>query len=631
MKRVIKGLDKIGVFSSWVNAVGVIAVFLMVAATCCDVFCRYVFKNPITGVYECTAACLVLAVFFSIAYTLNEKGHICVDLFTQKLSPKNHTINDLGNNIIGFVIACLMVWRAVEETIYFIEDHVAADQVIKIPATPFGFAMILGSILFALIFLRDILKCIQDGKEQRIEAKRWILGLLIPVVLIAVSVIIMYTKHSWDATAVGVIGIIVSLLFMFAGMPISISFIAASLIFISIIKNPKTAFQLLSNNMFSTTSSYSWTVIPFFLFMGYLVYEAEFGKDLYDAAYKWLGRLPGGLAIATVTACAAFAAIVGNGSAPCITMGAVALPEMRRYKYDERLSTGTIIGGTSLGPIIPPSQPLIIYAMLTMQSVGRLFIASLVPGIVLWLLFAVYILVICKIRPNMGPKGEKFTAREKGKSLVKGLPVLIIFLVVIGGIYLGIFSATEAGAIGCGLALIMALIMRRMTWKKLINALLETGKGTAMIFMILIGANMLGKVITLARLPQMLSGLIEALSMNPYLTLVIILLIFFALGFFIDIMPLILIGVPVVHPAMVALGFDPTWFTIILSIVIGIGTITPPVGINLFTLKGVARDVPIGTIYRGSLPFAFVTLALIILMIFIPQIVTWLPNLLFAA
>jgi len=629
MKKAIRFFDKIGSFSTWMNVVGTVTVFLMVVATCCDVFMRYVFKNPLTGVYECTAACLIVAVFASLGYTLFKKEHICVDLFTQKLSKDNLTLCELGNNIIGFLVAAIMMWRAITQTQYFVRDDISTNTSFHLSAIPFGFVMIFGCFIFALLFFRNILVYIEEGRTAKLKPGKWVVGFLIPCILIVVSVILMYSNLKWNTTVIGVLGIVASLLFMFAGMPIGIAFLVASLIFISILKNPNTTFNLLSNIMYSTTSSYAWTVFPFFLLMGYLVFEVDFGTDLYDAAYKWLGRLPGGLAIATVTACAAFAAIVGNGTAPCVTMGAVALPAMRKYLYKEELSTGTIIGGCSLGPIIPPSQPLIIYAMLSSQSIGRLFIASLVPGIVLWFLFSLYIFFICKIRPEMGPKGEKFTLKEKCKALVKGLPVLVIFLVVIGGIYLGVFSATEAGAVGCGITIIIALVMKRLSFKKLKNALIATGKGTALIFLILIGATMLGKVITLARLPQMLTQLIDALAVNRYLTLIIILLIFFALGFFIDMMPLILIGVPVVHPAMVALGFDPTWFTILLSIVIGVGTITPPVGINLFTLKGVAKEIPIKTIFKGALPFAFVTMALIAILIIVPGIVTWLPNLLY--
>lgn len=628
LHSVITALNKVVKVNKWLNSAGMIAVFLMVLATCCDVFMRYVFNQPITGVYEYAAACLVLVVFFGIAYTQEQRSHITVDLFTQKLSDRNRTINDIGNNVLCFLLAILMIFASIKEVQYFISDSASTNSSVYVPALPFGIVMVIGCVLFALVFLRDILQGIENGCAQKLKAGQWILAFLIPAAVVAVVFILVFSDIKWNVTAIGVIGIVVSLLFMFAGMPISMAFMLSGVVFISIIRNPSTMMSLVSTTMFSQTSSYSWTVMPFFLLMGFLCFEFDYGKDLYEMAYKWVGRLYGGLAISTVTACAGFAAIVGNGSAPCVTMGSVALPEMRKYKYNEELSTGTIIGGCSLGPIIPPSQPLIIYAMLTQQSVGTLFVASLVPGIILWLIFSIYIYILCRIRPQMGPKGEKSSGREKLAALKKGIPVLLIFLVVIFGIFAGVFSATEAGAIGCALVLIIAIIQRRLTWTKLKNALIETGKATAMIFMILIGASLLGKVITLSRLPNMLIAIIGQLSMNPHLAVIAILAVFFFLGFFVDIMPLMLIGIPVVHPAIVALGFNPVWFTIVLTITICMGTITPPVGINLFTLKGVAKDVPIQTLFRGALPFTLLTCVLIVIIYLIPPIITWLPGVL---
>ena len=214
--------------------------------------------------------------------------------------------------------------------------------------------------------------------------------------------------------------------------------------------------------------------------------------------------------------------------------------------------------------------------------------------------------------------------------MVKAIPILVLFVIIIGGIYLGVFSATEAGAIGCVVAMIIALFMRRLNWERLKNAMIETGKATAMILLILIGAQMISRVITLAKLPYLLSSLIENLAVSPYMAVVVIFLIFFALGFVIDMMPLILIGVPVVHPAIVSLGFDPIWFAIMLSIVIGLGTITPPVGINLFTLKGVSRETPIGTIYKGAIPFIAVTILTLVVCFVFPKIITWLPAILYS-
>lgn len=630
IKKISKGLDKLGIFSKWVNMISLIAVFAMTILTTIDVICRYFLHNSIVGIYEFTAAIMILVVYLGIAYAQQEKAHVVVDLFTARLKPWGRVVSDLSNTLLCLFITVAMIWCSITQANYYAVNHSSTNHSFFLPAAPFAYIMVLGCILFALMFLRDLFQYIGEGIKLKLKPAQWLLGATIAVGVIAVSLLFINSGLEFNTTVLGVICIIVSLVLMFMGLPISMGFILASLIFISMINDPGAALSLLSTELFSTPTDYSWTVIPFFLFLGYIVFYADFGNDLYTAAYRIVGRLPGGLAVATITACAGFAAVVGNGTAPCVTMGAVALPEMKKYKYQDTLATGSIIGGCSLGPIIPPSQPLIIYGLLASLSVGKLFMASLVPGILLWIAFSVYIVLKCKIRPAAGPKGnDVYILKEKMQALVKAIPILVLFVIIIGGIYIGVFSATEAGAIGCVVAMVIALFMKRLNWERLKNAMIETGKATAMILLILIGAQMISRVIALARLPYLLSGLIENMNVSPYIAVTIILLIFFALGFVIDMMPLILIGVPVVHPAMVALGFDPIWFAIMLSTVIGLGTITPPVGINLFTLKGVTRNVPIGTIYKGAIPFVFVTLLMLTLCFAVPQFITWLPNVLY--
>ena len=628
--KVKNALDKIGLFSKGVNIISLIAVFVMTIITTIDVVFRYFLHNSIVGIYEFTAAIMILVVYLGIAYAQEQKAHVVVDLFTARLKPQGKVISDFSNTLLCLLIAVIMIWCSITQTHYYAVNHSSTNHSFFLPAAPFAFVMVAGCILFALMFLRDLCQNIADGIKQKLTLLQWILGMVIPAGIIIISLLFINSELNFSTTVLGVICIVVSLVLMFMGLPISMAFILASLIFISMINDPSAALSLLSTELFSTPTNYSWTVIPFFLFLGYIVFYADFGNDLYTAAYRIVGRLPGGLAVATITACAGFAAVVGNGTAPCVTMGAVSLPEMKKYKYQDTLATGSIIGGCSLGPIIPPSQPLIIYGLLASLSVGKLFMASLIPGILLWIAFSVYIILKCKIKPEAGPKGkEVYTLKEKLQALAKAIPILVLFVIIIGGIYIGVFSATEAGAIGCVVAMVIALFMKRLSWERLKNAMIETGKATAMILLILIGAQMISRVIALARLPYLLSALIENMNVSPYMAVIVILLIFFALGFVIDMMPLILIGVPVVHPAMVALGFDPIWFAIMLSIVIGLGTITPPVGINLFTLKGVSRDTPIGTIYKGAIPFVFVTILVLAMCFVVPKLITWLPGILY--
>jgi tripartite ATP-independent transporter DctM subunit len=387
------------------------------------------------------------------------------------------------------------------------------------------------------------------------------------------------------------------------------------------------ALGLLKTVPYTTFASHSLSVIPLFILMGAFSFSAGISKDLYEAVYKWLGNLRGGLAMATVGACACFASISGSSMATAATMGTVALPEMKKYKYDLALATGSVAAGGSMGILIPPSVILIIYGIITEQSIGKLFLAGFIPGVMEAIFYMLVIAVLTKFNPHLGPRGPKTNFMEKLGALSKTWQVLVLFLVVIGGIYLGVFTPTEAAGIGAFGAFLFALLKRKLTWDVFKKSLSDTIRTTVMVFAIILGAMLLGYFLTVTRIPFDLAGFVAGLPVNRYIILALILLVFLALGCVIDTMAIVLLTVPIFFPLIVNLGFDPIWFGILVVRTTEMGLITPPVGLNVFIIKGVAKDVPIGTIFRGIFPFLFADLCQVTLLIAFPRLSLFLPSL----
>jgi len=426
---------------------------------------------------------------------------------------------------------------------------------------------------------------------------------------------------------VGVIGFVVLVfLLLFGGTPVGFAMGVVGVAGFGYLVGWEPALNLLRTVPYLTISDYSMSVIPLFLLMGALTFYAGISRDLYYTMYRWLGYLRGGLAMASVAACAGFAAISGTSMATAATMGTVALPEMKKYKYDSALAVGCIAAGGTMGILIPPSVTMIVYAIITEQSVGKLFLAGVIPGILEAVFYIVTIAILCKRRPLIGPPGERTTLAQKIFSLGSTWPVITLFLIVIGGIFMGVFSPTEAGGIGALGAFLFALGKRKLSRSNLYAALLETGKTTAMLLIIIIGAKIFGYFLSVSRLPFELAEALAGLTFNRYIILGMIIAVYIFLGCFMLPMPLIIVTVPIIFPLILSLGFNPIWFGIIVVRLVEIGQITPPVGLNLFVVKGVAKDIPMGTIYRGVIPFLIADFFHVVLLVALPQISLFLPG-----
>lgn len=429
-----------------------------------------------------------------------------------------------------------------------------------------------------------------------------------------------------SSVAIGLIGIAVLIIVFLIGMPVGFAMAFIGLAGFCYLTSPEAGLSILARDFFTTFSSYSLTVIPLFIFMGSIAFSSRMSERLYDAGHALFGRMRGGLAMATIAACAGFAAICGSTSATAAAMGRVALPEMKRYKYDDSLATGTIAAGGGLGILIPPSTIFVVYGIMTEQSIGKLFIAGVIPGILLALLFIAAIFILCRLKPNLGPGGASTTWKEKVSGLTGIIEMLVIFMLVIGGLFAGWFSPTQAAAAGVALTLAVGLIRRQLNWSGFLFAVKDALYISCMVMVIVAGAIVFGHFMAIAKLPIVASDWVSGLPLSPMATMGIIIFIYIIGGCFMDALALITLTVPIIYPVVMTLGFDPVWFGVMIVLVTDIGVITPPVGINVFVVKGVAPDVPIETIFKGILPFFYALIILAIVLLIFPQLATFLPG-----
>jgi tripartite ATP-independent transporter DctM subunit len=431
-----------------------------------------------------------------------------------------------------------------------------------------------------------------------------------------------------NANLVGILGIIVLVAFFLIRMPIAFSMALVGFLGFSYVASFKAGLSILPRDLFEQLSSYSLSAITMFILMGYYAFSAGLGSRLYDAAYKVLGHIRGGLAISSIFACAAFGAICGSSTATAATMGKLAIPAMKRYGYDSTLATGCIAAAGTLGILIPPSVIFLIYGVMTEQSIGKLFISGILPGLVLACFMSIAVWLSCLKNPSYGPKGPKTDLLEKLKAIARTFDVLVLFLVVIGGLLYGFFTPTQAGGVGAAGALIIGLLRRELSWHSFIENTREALRTSCMILTIIACATVFGHFMTVSKIPLNLSNWVSSLKLPPFFIIFIIVLIYLVGGCFIDAIPLIILTIPIFYPIVIGLGYDPIWFGVIIVVVTCMGVITPPVGVNVYVVKGIAKEVPLETIFKGVMPFLLAMIATTICVIAFPPIALLLPGLL---
>lgn len=429
-----------------------------------------------------------------------------------------------------------------------------------------------------------------------------------------------------DPIFVGVVGIVALLALIAIGMPVGFVMCIVGFGGYAALTSFAAAFGLLKIVPYETCANYSLSVIPLFILMGYFALYSGLSRELFTFFYRWMGFVPGGLAIATVGGCAGFAAICGASPATAATMGTVAIPEMKKYNYKSSLATGCVAAGGTLGILIPPSIGFILYGIMTENSIIELFTAGIIPGILLASLFMLTIYIMAKRNPEMAPAGPKFPLRERLEALKGIWAIVFLFVFVIGGMMAGWFSPTEAAAVGAFGALLFMIIKGQCTFTNLYNCLLDAGKTISMTFIIMIGAYLFAYFLAITRIPTTLTEIISNLQVPPTIIMIGILLFYLGLGCIMDAIAMILLTVPIFYPVVISLGFNPIWFGVLVVVIMEQALITPPVGMNVYIIHGVAKDVPLETIFKGIFPFWIVMLAFLTILFIFPDIATFLPS-----
>jgi len=428
-------------------------------------------------------------------------------------------------------------------------------------------------------------------------------------------------------TTVGLIGLGVLIIVLFSRMPVGFVMASVGFVGFTYLVSFDAGIRLLAQDFFATFGSYNLTVVPLFIFMGQIAFYAGINRRLYDATYKFLGHFPGGLAMATIGACAGFSAICGSTNATAATMATIALPEMKRYKYSPELATGAVAAGGSLGILIPPSVIFIVYGIMTEQSIGELFAAGILPGILLATLFIATIYIHVRLKPELGPPGPKTSFKEKVRSLLGVIEMLLIFILVMGGLFMGFFTPTEAGAAGAFITLMVAVGRRQIRWRQFWVAVLESVQIACMIMVIVAGATLFGHFLAVTRIPYLLADWVTGLPLPAWAIMGVIVFIYLVGGCFMDALGMILLTIPIFYPVAVELGYDPIWFGVIIVLITEMGVITPPVGVNVYVVSGVAKDVPLEVIFKGIFPLLGALIVCNIILIMFPKIALFLPNL----
>lgn len=627
LERLIRNIEKVvdpptGLLFrfSWLIA-GIMSLPIFV-----NVSIRFLTSKTVPGVLELEELMVVCVAFGAIPFMQRNKSHLDIDLLVSRFPEWVRTVLECFIYLVLSVFYGLMTWQMTLNT-YRKMDEISPE--LEIPIAIFIAFGALSTALLTLVFLKDFLTALSRGiSEGRLL---WLLTALGAALLILLSpVLIKAVDIEVSRLILGFTGMALLFILLFLRMPIGFAMALVGFLGMwALTRGSMAPLRLIGGAPYAEMTSFIWAVFPLFVLMGELAFFTGMGSDLFDAAHKWFGSLRGSLAMSAVAGCASFAAVCGESLATAVTMGTIALPEMRKKKYHPGLATGAIAAGGTLGILIPPSMGFIVYAIITEESIGKLFVAGLLPGILLAFLFIVLIYIIARLDPSKAPRGEATSFKEKLRSLKGTIAMLVFFVLILGGIMGGIFSPNEGGAIGSVGTFIYALFRRRITKEMLIRAMQNTAIISTKIFAVVIGVGILNSFLASTRLPYLLSELVTNLDLNRFMILAIIVALYIGLGCVMNVVPIILLTMPAIFPTVLALNFDPIWFGVISVILMEMGQITPPIGIIVFAVGGVAKDIPMETIFKGIIPFVLCMILCVIILTVFPQIALYLPNLLF--
>lgn len=601
---------------------GMLLIAMLPLPIMADIIARHLLGFTFDGITELETLSLVLIVFLTMPYVTVLRGHIVIDMFFNLFTEKNKLRLIFFNYLLCTCISALLGYQTLLKGITS-KSLTPALQLSE------GFFICFAGIGLLIVCIGMFFQFLRSG-HNLIKHKDW-WGLCVSILLVAALFLLPVTYKlsglRFSKLAIGSLGFLLLFTLLFLRMPIGfgLALLGTQGLLITT-RTPMAAFSLVSEVPYREVANFILVAIPMFMLMGEITSLSSISRDMLSCANKWMGRMPGGLACASVGGCAGFGAICGDSLTTVITMSSVALPEMRRNNYATTLSAGSLAAGGTLGILIPPSMGFIFYSIMTEQSVGKLFVAGIVPGIILTMIFMSIIVIMVKRNPTLAPPSPAFDMADKLRALLGLLPMVALFVVVVGGIMMGMFTPGEGGAVGALCAFLYALVRRQITIQGLGKALYNTALMTGKIFVILVGVYVFGAFLATSRLPALLAEFVIQLEMNRYVVLAVIIFIYILMGCVMNIIPMMLLTLPSIYPTIETLGFDGIWFGVVTVIVMEMGMITPPIGMNVFTMASLAPDISMGAIFKGVMPFFIGMCVCVLLIILFPQLALWLPG-----
>lgn len=606
---------------SKVNWLAYIAVAIMPVLICADVVGRLL-GTGVPGALELQENLLVLATYGLMGWIQSRDQHMSIDFVYKHMKGGVKAWADVFVISMTLVLLGVLSWESLQT---FLTKFGTRSMELYLPLELYYWVPVFGLGLTLLVVaiqtIRRIVDVLKEGHPASV-----VLALLLTAALAYLPFWYRESDYEVSNLVLGGIAFLLLFFFLFMKMPIGWTMCTIGAMgSIAIHRTVTAALAVVGSTPYSATASYNLVALPLFVLMGCLILYSGISVDLFNSANKWIGHLPGGMGMASVAGCTGFAAVCGDSLATAVTMGSVSLPEMRNLKYDPALATGALAAGGTLGILIPPSAGFIIYGIVTEVSIGRLFMAGLVPGLLLAALFMTYIYIIAIRHPEMAPRGPQYSLSEKVRSSLGLVPILALFVLVLGCIVKGICSPTEGGAVGVAGAFFYALARRKLTKENLLASLDETAILTARIMLIMVGVGILGFFFAQSRLPFLLADFIQGLEFNKYAIFGIIVAVYVILGCMMNVIPMLMLTLPSIFPTVLAMGFDPVWFGVVSVMIMEMGQITPPVGVVVFALAGVAKGIPMETIFKGIVPFVVLMIVGVILVTAFPSLATWLP------
>jgi C4-dicarboxylate transporter, DctM subunit len=606
-------------------------VLIMMIMTTADVILRYAFNSPIQGNYELQPLLLIGVVYLAAASIQAKRNHISLDLIVSHLSKGNQMSLRLFSDLIFLAFAGIICWQFILATWTAWVDQDYFWGLVKFPLWPAYLIIAIGTGLLGLRLIEEIISNQLWHKQSglKLSSRNLRISITILVLLLLFACIVVSINAHLQPQTIGFIAICIFCVLLFLGVPVSAVMGLVTIIGFWMLKGGTSAMGIAGSSPFSAIGQYTLTVMPLFIIMGTFAGLAGFAVEGFNLAKKWLEGIPGGIIQATIIGATAFGAATGSGAASCAILAKVTIPEMLKQGVKKGMAIGVVASASTLAIMIPPSSAFVIYAMLTGNSVGKLLIAGIIPGLIGAAMIMLTVSIRCKIDPSQygySTGAGRTPWKTRFAMIPRAWGLMLIAIVIVGGLYTGIFTPTEAGSIGAFVALLGVLVTRKGSWHNISQVLFEGGGLTSQILLIILGGMMFSYLMSVTRLPAALSTWIVGLDVLPIFIIIIIMIIYIVLGCFMDDLSIMVATLPILYPVVIQLGFSPIWFGVLMVQQIELGVVTPPYGMNLFVLKGILRDTTMGEIFSGVIWFIVPLILTMIIYIIFPQVVLWLPN-----